>query len=88
MWRKNDKYEVCLDSDAAPLPAHVVEENTRQTGAEEAADGEGRRPQGGDEGVGLDVVLEVGQLPGSVEGAGVRCHKDSACAGTKDHQAH
>ena len=71
------------------MPAQVVEEETRQTGAEEAADGEGRRPQGGDERVGLDVVLEVGQLPpGSVEGAGVRCHKDSTCSGTKDHQAH
>ena len=77
-----------LDSNTAPLPAHVVEEDTGQTGAEEAADGEGRHPERGDERVGLDVVGEVGQLPRSVEGAGVRCHKDSACSGTKDHQAH
>ena len=84
---KSDK-DHDLDSDTAPLPAHVVEEDTGQTGAEEAADGEGRRPERGDEGVGLDVVGEVGQLPRSVEGAGIRCHKDRACSGTKDHQAH
>ena len=35
---KSDK-DHDLDSDTAPLPAHVVEEDTGQTGAEEAPDG-------------------------------------------------
>ena len=84
--RKKSHKDQALDSGAAPLPANVVEEQTRQTCPKEAADRVSRRPEGGDKGVGGDVVWEAGQLPGGVEGAGVGSHKDGASSETEEHQ--
>ena len=85
--QKSDK-DQALDSGAAPLPANVVEEQTRQTCPKETANCVSRRPERGDKGVGGDVVWESRQLPGGVEGAGVGSHKDGASSETEEHQTH
>ena len=61
---KNHGYQA-LDNSAAPIPPNVVKQRAGKTCSKKAADGVGRRPERGDERVGLDIpVTRVSMVGG------------------------
>ena len=76
----NSNDEQPLNSYTAPAPAQGVVEHPGQACAQEAAQSVGRRPQGGDQGVGCDVLRVLGQLQGRLQGARIGGDENAACA--------